>query len=405
MFIGCKFVATYIMNRFCLQKDDKIIILCMFFAAFASLFSPSLNSIALYFAIPLAFILSFRKYRFRHISKTFKIITILYIWIFISSFWAISNYAALAELKVCLGTFMLCYIFTVNSNKKNLIPLLYITYIILYLSAWNYAHKNILVDMTVLGAEGERMNDTILNANTMAYYTFFVTFSIFVLGEIKQRLIIKSIIKWLFIFMIPITFLVAILTASRQVLIIQIPLFIILLYFRYLRNTTNNKKVLFVFIALCVGLYFVGDIYNMYKNSYLYTRSLDNVNDDIRSLLIKDAFKVGLDNFFTGVGAGCYIIVSRYKAFAHTTYLELFANTGIMGVSLFVWAIINFLLTQISRYKETKDLMFLLFFVFGIFFAFDNIFYVFYSSVWLLGIFMLVAAHSDQHFKTNYCRL
>ena len=107
-------------------------------------------------------------------------------------------------------------------------------------------------------------------------------------------------------------------------------------------------------------------------------------------------------NFFTGVGTGCYCIVSRYGGFSHTTYIELFANTGILGSLIFIWAILNFLMTQLRRYKSTNDLLFLLFLIFGLFFAFDNFFYVFYSSVWLLGIFLLVAAHSDQHYYSNY---
>ena len=176
----------------------------------------------------------------------------------------------------------------------------------------------------------------------------------------------------------------------------------VLLYIRYLRNKPTHRKVIFIIISICVCAFFVSDLLDIYSNSYLYTRSSENVKDDIRRYLMEDAFNVGLDNFFTGVGTGCYCIVSRYGGFSHTTYIELFANTGILGSLIFIWAILNFLMTQLRRYKSTNDLLFLLFLIFGLFFAFDNFFYVFYSSVWLLGIFLLVAAHGDQHYYSNY---
>lgn len=390
-----------------MEKDsvflsDKVIVFCVLFAAFASLFSLSANSVALYLAIPCAFLLSFKKYGLLRVSKTFKIITMLYFWVFVSYFWAINKSVALSELNVCLGAIMLCYIFSVNAKRTKLLPWLYLSYIVLYLSAWYYASTHILVDMTSIGAEGERLNDQSLNANTMAYYTFYVSFALFVLGEIVQSPFFQKVLKWLFLLMIPVSFLVALFTASRQVLFIQAPLIAVLLYIRYLRNKPTHRKVIFIIISICVCAFFVSDLLDIYSNSYLYTRSSENVKDDIRRYLMEDAFNVGLDNFFTGVGTGCYCIVSRYGGFSHTTYIELFANTGILGSLIFIWAILNFLMTQLRRYKSTNDLLFLLFLIFGLFFAFDNFFYVFYSSVWLLGIFLLVAAHSDQHYYSNY---
>ena len=354
-----------------MEKDsvflsDKVIVFCVLFAAFASLFSLSANSVALYLAIPCAFLLSFKKYGLLRVSKTFKIITMLYFWVFVSYFWAINKSVALSELKVCLGAIMLCYIFSVNAKRTKLLPWLYLSYIVLYLSAWYYASTHILVDMTSIGAEGERLNDQSLNANTMAYYTFYVSFALFVLGEIVQSPFFQKVLKWLFLLMIPVSFLVALFTASRQVLFMQAPLIAVLLYIRYLRNKPTHRKVIFIIISICVCAFFVSDLLDIYSNSYLYTRSSENVKDDIRRYLMEDAFKVGL------------------------------------GSLIFIWAILNFLMTQLRRYKSTNDLLFLLFLIFGLFFAFDNFFYVFYSSVWLLGIFLLVAAHSDQHYYSNY---
>ncbi len=59
-------------------------------------------------------------------------------------------------------------------------------------------------------------------------------------------------------------------------------------------------------------------------------------------------------------------------------------------------------MTQLRRYKSTNDLLFLLFLIFGLFFAFDNFFYVFTHQCGYWGFFLLVAAHSDQHYYSNY---
>lgn len=379
-----------------------ILVLCLFFAAFAAYYSPSLNSIGLYVAIPLASLLTFQKFQFNNVNKSVKLLIWMYVWNAITYIWAVDSNAASTELHSDFGAVLVCYIFAMNAKKEKLIPWLYMAYVILYMSAWNYARTHILVDMGELGAQNERLNDEILNANTMAYYTFYVSFAFYIMGEIIKEHRMKQLMKYLFIAMIPISFVVAILTASRQVLVIQVPLMSVFLYLRYVQYATNTRKFLFLFIAVATLFCVYNDVMEIYSNSYLSTRSQDSAKDDIRRFLMEDALHVGFSNFFTGVGAGCYCTVSKYGLFSHSTYFELFANTGILGVSLFMSSLWCFLKTQLKRFRQTKDNRFLVFLFFGVMFVFDNFFFVFHFSVWLMGIFTLVASQSDSIYKSEY---
>lgn len=379
-----------------------LIILCLYFAAFVSYYSPSLNTIGLNIAIPLAFLLTFQKFQFNNMNKSFILLLWMYVWNAVTYFWAVDSNAASTELHSDLGAILICYILAMNAKNEKLIPYLYMAYVILYLSAWNYARTHILVNMGELGAQNERLNDEGLNANTMAYFTFYVSFALYIMGEIIEEHGIKQMLKYLFLLMIPISFIVAILTASRQVLIIQVPLMSVLLYLRYIKFATKKRKIIFLIIAATLLCYAYSDVVEIYNNSYLSSRSQDSVKDDVRKFVMEDALRVGFSNFFTGVGAGCYYTVSKYGLFAHSTYFELFANTGILGVSLYVGSLWCFLKTQFKRFHQTKDYRFFVFLFFGVMFVFDNFFFVFHFSVWLMGFFMLVASQSDSIYKSLY---
>ncbi len=382
------------------RVQDIIIVICLFFSAYASLASDALNSIALYVVLPLAFLLSFWKNSDveinKFVNKYERILLVLIGWIFLSSLWAEYNDAASRESHRCLGSILLSVVFASNATNKKMIPWLYLTYLVLYIGAWNYAQNNILIDVTGAYANDKgRMNDAKLNANTMAYYTFYVSLIVFILGEILESVFWKKISRIAFFLLIPLSFLVALVTASRQVLVIQIPLLSFLLYNRYWHRASLVYRVITV-IALIISFWTLsGFVESVYEKSYLAVRNEKNVNDDSRFFLLKEAFVVGIEHFPLGVGAGNFKMYSRHRNFSHNSYLELFANQGVFGASLFIWLIGFFLKKQWQNYKITKDNNYLLFTVFGLFFVVDNFFYVFYLDMWLISFFILVATHSE----------
>lgn len=385
-----------------LSGNDTLVMVCVWFAAIVSFISDSLNSIALYAVLPLAFITTFISYGKIQVNKYFNMLVLLYIWIFISVLWATDTSVAMLQMNQILGSFILCYIFSVKAKNEHNIIWLYLTYFFILFSAWNYAYNNIL---SVIELGEDRVGDSKLNANTLAYFTFYFTFVSYILGEIINSVFWKKFMRWVFISTIPLTFYTAIFSASRQVLIIQIPLIIILLYIRYLKGKSTSRKMLFVFVLGVCSLIATPSILETYNDSYLSTRNEENIEEDARTKLAIDAFNVGWDHFPLGVGPGNYLIYSYCKHFSHNTYLELWANEGIIGLMIYLKLLFVFLKCQWRRYKRFKDNIFLSFFVFGIFFVADGFFYSFYERLWLIGIFIIVASHSELYYRNKQFKL
>ncbi len=374
-------------------------IACVFFAAFGSFYSSEWNRWGLYYALPVACILSFiinegSIIANKHVTRLWGLL----LWVTISVPFAKYTNLAIRELHQVLGVLLISFLFGTLSKNKKAIPWLYFTYIILYLSVWYYARQNILFDISF----GEdRLDDDRLNANMLAYYTFFITFLVFVLGEILHGPFIRKVFRYLFFLIIPLTFWVAMFTASRQVFIIQIPFISVLLYWRYLKTAKSIYKVLFI-VAAIIGLIVLFPLADsLYQGSLLQRRNSRAVENDVRIKLIVDSFWVGINHFFTGVGAGNYPAYSFDGHFSHNTFLELFANNGIVGLVLIIRIYVSFIRDQFSRFKESRDSMFLYFGVFGLFFLIDSMFYVFYSKIWLMGFFILVMSHSEMYYKES----
>lgn len=371
---------------------------CIIFAASVSINFESLNVIALYMAIPLAFLLCLFSTPRILPNKYETILILIYLWDLISVLWAQFPENSNVELHRVLGAFLLTYIFSVGCEDRLIRKYVYISFILLYIGAWYYAYTNSLVNFQITN-NLERLNDEKLNANTMAYYTFFSTISIYLLPTMTTKRFLKRIYNLAFLLMIPISFIVALLTASRQVLIIQIPLIALLLFERYFKLASKQTKFVSIIVCIFTLILFIPFIVNIYNNSYLAVRSEVNVQDDIRWTILKDAFRVGVENFPIGVGAGNYIRHSMTHHFSHCSYAELFANNGIVGLFLYCYLLYYFVKVQWKRFQYTHDRQFIIFLIFGLIYIFDQVFYVFYTDLWLIAFFILVATHSDAYYK------
>lgn len=385
-----------------INSSSFLIIGCIWFAAATSLLSDSMNRIALYVALPVAFVLSWynnKQCRLdRGASKYIELLFALYVWITISVFWASDLNLAFRQLKQIWGAFIFCYTVSVNAKKLRFIPCLYFTFIILLIGDWYYAYNNIfgVIDLGI-----DRLDDDMLNANSLAYHTFYVTIALYMLGEVLPSNF-NRLAKIAFLCIIPLSFYTAILTASRQILLIQVPLIGLLLFFRYWKGTKISRKIFFLIAAICTLFLFRPKVKEIYDNSTLKARAEINVEDDSRTKLVKDACYVAMEHMPLGVGANNYILYSYNRHFSHNNYLELLANEGVVGLCLYLSIVLRFIRLQIKRYYRYRDKVFAVFLVFGIFYIIDGVFYVFYPQIWLIGFFMLVAAHSETYYKTKY---
>ena len=370
------------------------ILLMLYFSASVFMYD-SLNAIALYVVLPCAFILTLLYSKQININKYFGIIVLLYLWILFASLFSSDIEESIKHLRQLVSCLIISYIFVLLSRNEKIIPWVYLIYIFGLAAMIHYMASNVF---GIIDVGEERADDEYLNANTLAYYTFFTTFIAFIWGEMSKKNLLRKFLRILFWGTIPLSLWIAYITASRQVLIIQIPLILVLLFLRYWKfgNKISRISIIILLCGLIPIMY--NEIIPMFDNSLLQERSQERVGDDARSLLIRESIDMGLNNPLVGVGPGCVKLFTTERAFAHNTFLELFAGSGILGVLIFVILLWKYLITQIRYYVSTRDKMFLYFIIFGVFFIVDQFFYVFYSSMYLISFFILVASHSETYY-------
>lgn len=376
---------------------DIIIVVCLYFTAIVG-FNDQLNFLALYVIIPFASVLTVFRYKF-NVGYSMKWLLFLYLWTIFTCLFAEYLDLASRQLKQIIGCVLLSFIMTQNGKKSHLIPWLYGVYILMFISSIYYGFTNILDTTYDIGSD--RLDDDKLNANTLAYYLLYTIFSIFVLADIIKKSWISRVLKIAFWFMVPLAFYVAIFTASRQVILTSFPLIIMLFFIRYLKGAGRRYIVPTIVILAIAGAFVFPKFASIYDNSFLKERNEMELNDDSRTLLLKDAISVGMEHPIVGVGPGNYIEYSYNKHFSHCSYTELFANSGFPALLLYICLIWTFIRWQIKRYRGTCDPLYLTFIVFGLIYIVDNVFFVFYNNLWLISFFMLVSAHSDTYTKIS----
>lgn len=370
--------------------SEKIIYFLISLWAILSLYSWA-NNICLYVFLPLSFVLVLSQNRDIYKTNRFlKLLFVLYFWFLISSFFSVDVNESFLQVKRTVATFLLCTVFASIGEKRPVVG--YVIYLLFFIALLYYAYFNIL---SIIDVSEERMQDDNVNANMFAYYTSFTTFALFILSYCSTNK--KRLFNVLFLGMIPLSFIVALLTGSRQTLLVQIPLIASLLGVKYVRK--GKGVLVFGLIVLVAILLFFSFGEGMYEHSTLAHRNELSVGDDERTFLIKDAFRVGFNNIVLGVGPGCYKLVNPTHHYAHCAYAELIACSGLPALAIYVSMLIIFIKTQIKRYYASKNRLFLSFALFGVIFSFQNLFYAFYLLPWLMSFFVLVSSHSNSIFK------
>lgn len=377
-------------------KFSYIIILGLLFSASVSLI-PALNPIALYGIIPGIFLFCAISYSPILNSSYIRVFFYWFIWIGFTWLAATDKTLATQNLKEILGGFLLSYVMYTLSQNKRYIPWLYLSFVFYYIFLWRYAFTE--MSILTMNIEGERLNDDLLNANTLAYLTFYSAFAIFILGHILTNKFLKIIFKTLFMGTLILVPMVSIYTASRQVLIIIIPFVLILLYYRYKPRLTAKSLITSLAVLFVAVMIYKSYFSEMYENSLLKERSEINIQDDPRMMLLVKAVEIGVKNPLYGVGPGNFILYTDEQQYSHCSYTELFANSGLLALILFVWLIVKFVKDQFQRYKQSKDVIFLYLIITGLFWGFYNLFFVFYLNLWLISFLFLIIGHSNAYYS------
>lgn len=381
-----------------LINSATIALIALMVLAFFSM-NPEVFSKLLYILLPVSTILSLIGLSSTRLNRYMKIVTILFAWIFFCSIFSVDFYWSVVQLKRLICVYMTCLVVYYVAQYEQLMPYLCSIWLVLFGTALLYARTHILT----LGYDysSDRITDDVLNANLLAYYTFFASSIVFLLRDEVANKLLKRVLSIAFFALFPLSFYMAIITASRQVLVVQIPLLLLFTYVRYYMGSRRSLLFLFVSTIVCIGVYVLSDsIVEIFNNSLLSKR-MDYVTEDGRITLIRQAWEVGWQHPLVGVGPNCFQIVTG-DAFAHNTYLELFADTGLFGMCIYIYMLFVFLKEQYRRYKSTKDKQFLVILFIGLIYAIANNFYVYYLTSWLLSFFVLISCYSQYYFDRKY---
>lgn len=375
------------------RKPDRVIVPLLFLFS-AVVWRSSYYILSLYVAIPLFIIYCFRYY-FSDIRgcKQWGAYVFLIVWMFLSCLVSDESEPALRRMIPITASFLLAFSsYSITKNSKYS-GIMYFSYIALlgYLLYVNISRGE-FVGSFDYSNELERKNNMKLNANDYAYYMLFATMSLKMLTDVlgdKLRAIWKLFFYVLFM---ALSFYVALLTASRQVLTLQIPLFLFIIFYDFLwTKKSGNAIILFVIItAIIVALPIIVDLYS---DSYLATRSQVTYQEDIRSQLLQRAVDQGFTEPIFGVGLGADTF------FSHCTYTHLFARTGFPALVAFLIITVSSVLSQLSRYVRTKNHSFFLYFVLLSFIAVGHFLYSYIDEPFMMSIAFLIIGQSDRNYK------
>lgn len=379
-------------------KADYFIIASLTLYALSNAYPP-LETLALWGMLPACGLLVFHKLRTPAPTVYLKLLLALYVWCAFTAIFGIDGYRSLASLKTMAGTYMFCYILHYMSLRYKTFYCVGLIYILFLAGCCYYAQTHILAFHHDVG-QTERLDGEGLNANIFGYYTFIVTFIVYLFGDITRTPWLRRMWRLLYILLIPFSFYVAYLTASRQVLLMQVPYFSFSLLYRYLLRAGAAAKLLFIGACLAFCLKGIPYIIDAFEDSLLMKRSEVEVGEDSRADLARQAIQVGMDNLALGVGPNNFMITPGVGGFAHNTYLELFADSGLVGMLLFVWLLGLFIVRVGRQWVRRRNPIDFALLLFALFYVLDNVFYVFHTSPWLMGIF-LFATSFYQHKRTH----
>lgn len=378
-----------------IQKKQKLLI---FLFGFTILFGmvELFNAFSLYYMLPAMFIIVFFKHPAIFKEKYVFIYGLLVFWMLLSMIYALDYETARSVILVevaCLPCSVITYYLSQNSKNHvsvYVILILYLIEMLLYLIFTEGA--------AVATSNNERKSSSLVNANTLGYFSFYATFAYFLVSRIrsvdrKRTLLGMVIIAFISLY-------IALITASRQILIIQFPFIFILVAFLFKDAVKKNKSVIvrlaFV-MAILIPLFL-----SLYEGSFLAERAKGDITEDNRYELILLAIAIGCQNPIFGVGPGNFAQFNEWNAFSHCTYTELFACCGFPALILFLIIIVIFTSSQISRYRKFKDEMYLYFFIFSLFFILDNFFFVFTDCLPLMEFFFFFLGHSECYYREHH---
>lgn len=384
-----------------LNRINSIMAVIFVIAVTFALHALDLGQVGTIVVIPLGFMYFFMM-RFSRIKKILTLKPVSWYLIFflfgtLSILYSIDADAAIATQKKMLIVFLFTVaVFSFALNSIKTVKAIYIANVIVLFLLIGYVLR-----LGIDTESGERIEESVLNANSYGYYVFTGLFSLFILYSSRRNYKQKVLYMILTILGSIFSFWLILASASRGASII-ISLLIIGNIFII---TSVSKKGMFrkliVSVILVIGVFylavFVSD--NYLKDSYLLKRFNDlEERETPRQFHARKAIEIGSDNPLIGVGAGNYAIVPKaieQGSFSHNTFTEVFANFGLVGVFMYLTMLFA-LAIKIRKNLKTNNnrirvinYQILLFFL--VFVIYNTLYVVYLSNIFMHFLFVIYA--------------
>ena len=251
--------------------------------------------------------------------------------------------------------------------------------------------------------EDDRFAGTFSNANIAAIFSLTVIWACGLLLLHSRKGLLR---RALFLIPVGLSLLIIYYSGSKKGLI-GIGLFVLfftrLLYMR--QHSSSYKKSLVILISFALIIIFG---YFIYTSPFFFRmQQLGGSASDLnRLVLAREAINVWLMNwktFFIGVGYDNFIIFSSLQTYSHVTPLEILANNGIVGFSLFMGFFFLLFRKFVFLYRHAFDRELRSVFFSILIFLFNYTFFmlssVLHDSRELLPIMGCLAAFGEYHLR------
>lgn len=190
------------------------------------------------------------------------------------------------------------------------------------------------------------------NANEFAYTMLFIVFGVFYFWGIKnswQKYIVLPAFA-----VLPVIGIVY--SGSRKGFLGLLAFFLLWWLFCFSKKAFKNPvKVIGVLLVFVVGSYLLFNFVMHNTNLGRRFERLEKEGDEIRSQMYVEGFDMIRKHPIFGVGMDNYRVFSSYGLYSHSDYIEVAANTGIVGFILY-FSIYIVLWRRLSRIqKMTND--------------------------------------------------
>lgn len=384
-----------------LNRINSIIAVIFVIAVTFALHALNLGQASTLVLIPLGFMYFFMM-RFSRIKTILTLKPISWYLIFllfaiISILYSIDSDVAIVTQKKMLIVFLFTLaVFSYALNSIKTVKAIYVANVIVLFLLIGYVLR-IGIDRT----SGERIEESVLNANTYGYYVFTGLFSLFILYSCRRGYKQKVIYLILTVLGCIFSFWLILASASRGAFIIISLLIIGNIFIITFPSKSGMFRKVIVSIIFLISIFYLASFVsdNYLKDSYLLQRFNDlEERETPRQFHARKAIEVGSDNPLLGIGAGNYAVVPKaieQGSFSHNTFTEVFANFGLIGVFMYLAMLFTMCLkirknfkTNNNRIRVINYQILLFFFIFVIY---NTLYVVYLSNIFMHFLFVIYA--------------